>query len=170
MARGGDLLVGHSPGVSRCRFNARSGRSPPWPRSWELVLHVSQESGCIDLAIDPNNPRFLYAAIWDIHINAWGLNSGGPDSGVWHTTDGGDTWERVSSMGHGMPATDGQEIGKIALEVAPSDPDRVYVLTEEDAPRLYRSDNYGRTVDGGRTLVTPRGHGPCRPASRSSRS
>jgi photosystem II stability/assembly factor-like uncharacterized protein len=113
--------------------------------SWELVLHVSEESGCVDLALDSNNPRFLYAAIWDVHINTWGLNSGGPDSGVWRTEDGGDNWERVSSVGRGLPASNGQTIGKIALEVAPSDPGRVYVLTEEDAPRLYRSNNYGRT-------------------------
>jgi hypothetical protein len=46
--------------------------------NWELVLHVSEESGCIDLALDSNNPRFLYASIWDVHINTWGLNSGGP--------------------------------------------------------------------------------------------
>jgi len=113
--------------------------------SWDLILHVSEESGCVDLAIDPNNPRFLYAAIWDIHINTWGLNSGGPDSGVWRTTDGGDSWERVSSVGRGLPASNGSTIGKIAVEVAPSDPGRVYVLTEEDAPRLYRSDDYGRS-------------------------
>jgi photosystem II stability/assembly factor-like uncharacterized protein len=113
--------------------------------SWDLVLHVSEESGCIDLALDPTNPRFLYAAIWDIHISTWGLDSGGPDSGVWRSGDGGDTWERVSSVGLGLPADDGQTIGKIAVEVAPSDPGRVYVLTEEDAPRLYRSDDYGRS-------------------------
>ena len=113
--------------------------------SWQLVLHVSEESGCVDLAMDVSNPRFLYAAIWDIHINTWGLNSGGPDSGVWRTSDGGDTWERVSSVGRGLPADDGQTIGKIALEVAPSAPGRVYVLTEEDAPRFYRSDDHGRT-------------------------
>ncbi|KPJ84083.1 MAG: glycosyl hydrolase [Gemmatimonas sp. SG8_23] len=112
---------------------------------WELVLHVSEEAGCADLAIDPNNPRFLYAAMWDIHINTWGLNSGGPDSGVWRTPDGGDTWERVSSVGRGLPATNDQTIGKIAVEVARSDPGRVYVLTEEEAPRFYRSDDYGRT-------------------------
>lgn len=113
--------------------------------NWDLVLHVSEESGCVDLALDPNNPRFLYAAIWDIHINTWGLNSGGPDSGVWRSTDGGSTWERVSSVGRGLPASNGTTIGKIAVEVAPSDPGRVYVLTEEDAPRLYRSDDYGRS-------------------------
>ena len=113
--------------------------------SWELVLHVSDGSGCIDLALDSNNPRFLYAAIWDIHINTWGLNSGGPDSGVWRTSDGGTTWERVSSVGLGLPATDDQTIGKIAVEVAPNDPGRVYVLTEEESTRFYRSDDYGRT-------------------------
>ena len=113
--------------------------------SWELVLHVSEETGCADLALDPTNPRFLYAAMWDIHINTWGLNSGGPDSGVWRSGDGGDTWERVSSVGRGLPAQDGQTIGKIAVEVAPSEPGRVYVLTEEESPRFYRSDDYGRT-------------------------
>ncbi len=113
--------------------------------NWELVLHVSEESGCIDLALDSNNPRFLYASIWDVHINTWGLNSGGPDSGVWRTEDGGDTWEKVSSVGRGLPDSNEQTLGKIAVEVAPSDPGRVYVLTEEDAPRLYRSNNYGRT-------------------------
>lgn len=113
--------------------------------SWELILHVSPDAGCIDLALDPTNPRFLYAAFWDVHINTWGLNSGGPDSGVWRTTDGGDTWERVSSVGRGLPARNGQTLGKIAVEVAPSDPGRVYVLTEEDAPRFYRSDDHGRT-------------------------
>lgn len=113
--------------------------------TWKLVLHVSEESGCVDLALDPNNPRFLYAAVWDIHINTWGLNSGGPDSGVWRTADGGDTWERVSSVGRGLPVTNGQTLGKIAVEVARSEPGRVYVLTEEDAPRLYRSDDYGRS-------------------------
>jgi len=134
--------LGHAYGPQPTRgvYRTRDGGE-----SWELVLHVSEESGCIDLALDPDNPRYLYAAIWDIHINTWGLNSGGPDSGVWRSADGGDTWERVSGVGRGLPADDDQTIGKIAVEVAPSDPGRVYVLTEEEAPRLYRSDDYGRT-------------------------
>jgi len=134
--------LGHTYGPQSTRGVYRTSDGG---ESWELVLHVSEESGCIDLALDSTNPRFLYAAIWDIHINSWGLNSGGPDSGVWRSTDSGDSWERVSSVGRGLPASNGETIGKIALEVAPSDPGRVYVLTEEDAPRLYRSNNYGRT-------------------------
>ncbi|MDA0328600.1 MAG: glycosyl hydrolase [Gemmatimonadetes bacterium] len=134
--------LGHTygPQPSRGVYRTQDGGD-----NWELVLHVSEESGCIDLAMDTGNPRFLYAAIWDIHINTWGLDSGGPDSGVWRSTDSGDTWERVSSVGRGLPLEGGQTIGKIAVEVAPSEPGRVYALTEEDAPRLYRSDNYGRT-------------------------
>jgi photosystem II stability/assembly factor-like uncharacterized protein len=134
--------LGHTygPQASRGVWRTEDGGE-----SWELVLHVSEEAGCADLALDPNNPRFLYAAMWDIHINTWGLNSGGPDSGVWRTTDGGDTWERVSSVGRGLPATNDQTIGKIAVEVALSEPGRVYVLTEEESPRFYRSDDYGRT-------------------------
>ncbi|MCH7564746.1 MAG: glycosyl hydrolase [Gemmatimonadetes bacterium] len=113
--------------------------------TWELVLHVSEDSGCIDLAMDPTNPRILFAAFWDIHISTWGLDSGGPDSGVWRSMDGGDTWERLSHEGLGLPSNAGQTIGKIAVEVAPSDPGRVYVLTEEESPRFYRSDDYGST-------------------------
>ncbi len=111
--------------------------------SWELVLHISDDSGCIDLALDPNNPRIIFASFWDLDINTWGLNSGGPDGGVWRSMDGGDSWERLSGVGRGLPADNDQTLGKIAVEVAPSDPGRVYVLTEEDAPRFYRSDDYG---------------------------
>jgi photosystem II stability/assembly factor-like uncharacterized protein len=134
--------LGHAygPQPSRGVYRTEDGGE-----TWELVLHVSEESGCVDLALDPNNPRFLYAAIWDIHITTWGLNSGGPDSGIWRTADGGDTWERVSGVGRGIPAQNDQTIGKMAVEVARSEPGRVYVLTEEDAPRLYRSDDYGRS-------------------------
>ncbi|NNM34584.1 MAG: glycosyl hydrolase, partial [Gemmatimonadetes bacterium] len=51
--------------------------------TWELILHVSEDAGCIDLDLDPGNPRVLFASFWDVQIDTWGLDSGGPDSGVW---------------------------------------------------------------------------------------
>ena len=111
--------------------------------SWELVLHVSEDAGCIDLAMDHHNPRILFASFWDVQIDTWGLDSGGPDSGVWRSRDGGDTWERLSAVGRGLPSPNDSTIGKVAVEVAPSNPDRVYVLTEESSPGFYRSDDGG---------------------------
>ncbi len=110
---------------------------------WELVLHVSEDAGCIDLAMDHRNPRVLFASFWDVQIDTWELDSGGPDSGVWRSTDGGETWERLSRGGRGLPSPDSAMIGKVAVEVAPSNSDRVYVLTEESSPGFYRSDDGG---------------------------
>ena len=111
--------------------------------SWELVLHVSEDAGCIDLAMDHGNPRILFASFWDVQIDTWGLDSGGPDSGVWRSKDGGATWERLSHRDRGLPSPDSATIGKVAVEVAPSNSGRVYVLTEESSPGFYRSDDGG---------------------------
>lgn len=113
--------------------------------TWELVLHVSEDAGCIDLAMDHNNPRVLFASFWDVQIDTWGLDSGGPGSGVWRSRDRGETWERLSGMGLGLPEQNDAMIGKVAVEVAPSNSDRVYVLTEESSPGFYRSDDGGDT-------------------------
>lgn len=132
--------LGHSygPQPERGVYRSRDGGE-----NWEMVLHVSDDAGCVDLAVDPQNPRILYAGFWDIQIDTWMLDSGGPGSGLWRSTDGGGSWEKLSHAGLGLPASDESTIGKISVAVAPSDPDRVYVLTEEDSPRLYRSDNGG---------------------------
>ncbi len=111
--------------------------------TWELVLHVSEDAGCIDLDLDPNNPRVLFASFWDIQIDSWGLDSGGPDSGVWRSVDAGETWQRMDHTGRGLPEDTNQHIGKVAVQMSRSDPNVVYVLTEEDSPGFYRSDNGG---------------------------
>jgi len=111
--------------------------------TWELVLHVSRDAGCIDLDLDPGNPRVLFASFWDIQIDSWGLDSGGPDSGVWRSVDAGDTWVRLDHGGRGLPEDPDQFIGKVAVQMSRSDPNVVYVLTEEDSPGFYRSDDGG---------------------------
>ena len=113
--------------------------------TWDLVLHVSDDAGCIDLDLDPGNPRVLFASFWDVQIDTWGLDSGGPDSGVWRSTDGGETWDRMDHTGRGLPEDPEQHIGKVAVQMSRSDPHVVYVLTEEDSPGFYRSDNGGDT-------------------------
>ncbi len=94
-------------------------------RTWERVLFVDQDTGCADLAVDPTNPRVLFAGMWQIEIHTWGRTSGGPGSGIFRSIDGGATWERL--RGHGLPD---QEVGRVGLAVAQSDPDRVYAIIE----------------------------------------
>ncbi|HEV2387639.1 MAG TPA: hypothetical protein VGS20_10335 [Candidatus Acidoferrales bacterium] len=94
-------------------------------QTWQKVLYVDENTGCSDLAIDPSNPRVLFAGMWQFVIHTWGQESGGPGSGIFRTTDGGAHWTRLA--GHGLPE---QEVGKIGLAIARSDPKRVYAIIE----------------------------------------
>ncbi len=107
-------------------------------KTWERVLFVDENTGCSDIAMDPRNPRILFAGMWPMLIRAWGRWSGGPGGGIQVSRDGGTTWKRL--QGGGLPAA---EIGKVALAVAASDPERVYALIETPDEGLWRSDNGG---------------------------
>ena len=109
-------------------------------RSWARVLFVDPNTGCSDLAIDPGDPNTLFAGLWQFEVKTWHLQSGGPGSGLWASRDGGVTWKRL--VGHGLP--DAKHIvGKVAVAVAPSNPNTVYALVEDRDPTLYRSDDRG---------------------------
>jgi photosystem II stability/assembly factor-like uncharacterized protein len=108
-------------------------------RTWTKVLAgVNATSGANDLAMDPSNPRILYAAFWDHQRTPWYVRSGGAGSGLWKSTDGGDTWTRLTQ---GLPSL----TGKIGVSVSPANPDRVYAIVEAEAGGLYRSDDAGRS-------------------------
>ncbi|OGU07470.1 MAG: sialidase [Gemmatimonadetes bacterium RBG_16_66_8] len=94
-------------------------------QTWTMVLHVDQNTGCSDLAMDPTNPNILMAGFWQIEIHTWGRESGGPGSGIFRSADGGITWTRL--RGHGLPAKDH---GKVALAIARSNPRHLYALIE----------------------------------------
>ncbi|HUX67856.1 MAG TPA: hypothetical protein VMV31_10245 [Terriglobales bacterium] len=94
-------------------------------KSWKLTLHVDDNTGCSDIAMDPHNPRIVFAGTWQIIIHTWGRTSGGPGSGIFRSNDGGATWTRL--RGHGLPHS---PLGKIGLSIAPSDSSRVYALIE----------------------------------------
>jgi photosystem II stability/assembly factor-like uncharacterized protein len=108
--------------------------------TWEKVLFVDENTGCSDIAMDPNNPRILFAGMWPMLIRTWGKWSGGPGGGLFRSVDGGTTWEKLK--GKGLPDGD---IGKIAVAVAPSDSSRVYALIEHEDEGLWRSDDSGET-------------------------
>ncbi len=117
-------------------------RSSDGGRSWKQVLFVDENTGCSELSMDAHDNQTLFAGMWQIAIHTWDEHSGGPGSGVYVSHDGGTTWSKVS--GHGLPAAD-KPLGKVAVQVAPSDSNRVYALIQEDTPRFYRSDDRGKT-------------------------
>jgi photosystem II stability/assembly factor-like uncharacterized protein len=124
-------------------------RSSDGGTSWKQVL-ASPDSltGPADLAMDPSNPRVLYAAMWDHQRTPWQVRSGGPAGGIWKTTDGGETWSRLES---GLPKL----MGKIGVAVSPVNPDRIWAIVESEEGGLYKSDDGGKNwirVNGDRVL------------------
>ena len=129
--------LGHvwGPNPDRGVYRSKDGGA-----TWELLLHISPKAGAIDLAMDPLNPRILYAAMWDAQRYPHALRSGGPDSGIYKTVDGGDTWENLTSN-PGLPTG---TLGKIGVAVS-AKPGRVWALVEADDGALFRSENGGAT-------------------------
>jgi photosystem II stability/assembly factor-like uncharacterized protein len=117
-------------------FRTRDGGA-----TWQRVLFVSPHAGGIDVSLDANNPDVVYASIWQAHRNFWELSSGGPDSGLWRSRDGGETWTDLSAA----PGLEGAGLlGKIGVSASRAKPGRVYALIEAKAkPGLYRSDDFG---------------------------
>lgn len=131
--------LGHAFGTNEERgvFRSKDGGA-----TWEKVLYVSDKAGAVDLSIDAQNPSILYASIWQTYRTFWELSSGGPDSGLWRSLDGGDTWERISEN-KGFPQT---LKGKIGVAASPVKAGRVWAMVEaKDACGLYRSDDFGAT-------------------------
>jgi photosystem II stability/assembly factor-like uncharacterized protein len=130
--------MGHCYGPQKERgvFRTRDGG-----KTWEHVLFADENTGCFEIAMNPSNPRILFAGMWPIVIHTYGRESGGPNGGLWKSTDGGDTWLRLT--GHGLPEP---PIGKVGLSIAPSNPEVVYALIETGSPNrgvLWRSDDGG---------------------------
>ena len=109
-------------------------------QTWNKIFYVDQKTGCSDLIMDPTDPNILYASMWEFRRTGWSFNSGGEQSGLFKSTDGGKTWNELKN---GFPKG---KLGRIAIAVAPSNPKIIYsVIESEDADQsgLYRSDDSG---------------------------
>ncbi|WP_431163622.1 WD40/YVTN/BNR-like repeat-containing protein [Flagellimonas beolgyonensis] len=116
-------------------------RSTDGGKNWEQVLYVSDKAGAGDLIMDPNNSRILYAATWEMKRNGYRMDSGGPDSKMFKSTDGGDTWTDISTRS-GLP---GFPWGIVGIAVSPLDSDRIWAIIEAKDGGVFRSDDAGMT-------------------------
>jgi photosystem II stability/assembly factor-like uncharacterized protein len=114
-------------------------RSTDGGATWKQVLTRGPKAGAIDVVMDPSNPNVLFAAFWEVYRTPYSLESGGPGSGIWKSTDGGDTWHDLSRA-PGLPRG---ILGKIGVSVSGANADRIYAIVEADDGGVYRSDNGG---------------------------
>ncbi len=129
--------LGHAfgPNPERGVFKSDDGG-----RTWRHVLAVSDKAGAVDLSVDETNPRILYAAVWEAYRSFWQISSGGSESGLWRSTDGGETWTAITRR-PGLPEG---TLGKIGVVASPAKAGRVWALVEHlTEGGLYRSDDYG---------------------------
>ena len=124
------------PNETRGVFRSKDGGT-----NWEKILYVSNKAGAGDLIMDPNNSRILYATTWEMKRNGYRMDSGGEDSKLFKSTDGGDTWKDISSR-TGLP---GFPWGIVGITISPLDSNRVWALIEAEEGGLYRSDDAGMT-------------------------
>ena len=109
--------------------------------TWENILYLNESTGCADLAMDPTNPNILYASMWEFRRTAWSFNSGGENSALYKSTDGGENWNKIHN---GFPEG---KLGRLAIGVSESNPSTLYTVIEAEKNEdkgLYRS------VDGGK--------------------
>ncbi len=123
--------------------NAERGifRSRDGGKSWTKVLFRDDSTGAADLSMDPSNPNVLYAGFWQAHRRPWMLVSGGKGSGMFKSTDGGDTWTELTKR-PGLPTG---LWGNIGISVSGANPQRVYAIIEADEGGVFRSDDAGAT-------------------------
>lgn len=113
--------------------------------TWQKTLFVNNDAGAVDLIIDPSNPNTLYAAIWERERKAWNFKGSGEASGVYKSTDGGDTWELMTTGKNGFPHDAG--VGRIGLAISHQDPNKIFVLLDNQNRRESEDEEHVVTKD-----------------------
>ena len=144
--------IGHlfGPNDERGVFRTTDGG-----KTWKKILYRDNKTGANDIVFDPSNPNVIYASFWQISRSPWGFESGGAGSGMFKSSDGGDSWTEIS-RNKGLPTG---VLGKIGITVSPVNTDRVWAIIEADGGGLFRSDdageNWQRVSNDPRTLQRP---------------
>ena len=110
-------------------------------KSWKKILYVSDKAGVGDIVLDPNNPRIIYASTWEMKRNGYRMDSGGPDSKIFRSNDGGENWIDISNH-KGLPEF---PWGIIGITISPVNSNRIWIMIEADNGGLFRSDDAGET-------------------------
>lgn len=110
-------------------------------QTWRKTLYVNDQAGVVDLTLDPNNPRILYASTWRVQRTPFSLSSGGPGSALWKSTDSGETWSEISKN-EGFPK---DTLGIMGITVSPKNSQKVWAIVEnKEKGGLYRSEDGGK--------------------------
>ncbi|MBI3792089.1 MAG: glycosyl hydrolase, partial [Gemmatimonadetes bacterium] len=125
-----------APSAERGVFKSTDGG-----KSWRKVLYRDDRTAAIDISVDRTNPNVLYASLWEAYRKEYQMSSGGTGSGLFKSTDGGETWNEIT-RNPGMPAG---LVGRIGVAVSAANPNRVYALVENEKGGLFKSDDAGAT-------------------------
>ncbi|WP_373512145.1 WD40/YVTN/BNR-like repeat-containing protein [Persicitalea sp.] len=115
-------------------------------KTWAKTLYIDDNTGAIDLDLHPTNPNVLFASMWHKERSAWNFVEGGKTSGIYQSTDGGNTWQLLSTAGSGLPQ--GEDVGRIGLAIYPKNPDILYAFVDNQGKRKPedKKDDEGLTV------------------------
>ncbi|HEY8022019.1 MAG TPA: glycosyl hydrolase, partial [Thermoanaerobaculia bacterium] len=135
-------VLGHAFGPSETRgvYRSRDGG-----RHWERILYAGPDAGAVDLAMDPGNPRVLFAATWRVRRSPYSFDSGGPGSALWRSADGGDHWQELTAAPRDATGLPKGTLGRIGVAVSPADPRTVYAIVEAAEGGVFRSTDGGDT-------------------------
>jgi len=132
--------LGHPYGPNTERGIFRSGDGG---KSFERVLYKDENTGGVDVLLDPSNPNVVYASMWQARQGPWENGAfNGPNSGLFKSSDGGTTWRQLTA---GLPSWEADRTGRIGIGIAPSRPARLFAIVEARSPGVFRSDDSGET-------------------------
>ena len=142
-------VLGHlySPNKERGIYKTSDGG-----KTWKQTLYVDDNTGAVEMDINPKNPDELYAAMWYKTRSAWNFEEAGKTSGIYKSTDGGDTWKLISGEGSGFPSDD--KVGRIGICVYPKNPQIVYAVVDNqiNKPDTARRDSSSYRIDDFKNL------------------